>query len=131
MPNRQNAGFTLTEVMITVALIAILLSIAVPGFQSSIQASRRGDAQHLLLLNAQRLNRCYTLEGVYNGSCVIRADSNDGHYTLKSDLKADTFLLSAVPVTGGSQSKDSKCLTFTYDHTGLQGATGSLGHECW
>ena len=41
---KLTTGFSLTELLITVAIVAILLTIAVPGYQQFIQESRRSDA---------------------------------------------------------------------------------------
>lgn len=45
---RRGGGFTLIELMITVAVVAILASIAYPSYQSYMQRSRRADAQQLM-----------------------------------------------------------------------------------
>ena len=112
-------------------VLALLMSIAVPGFQDFIRQSRRDDGRHLLLLNAHRLQRCFTLEGVYNGSCVTRSDSKEGYYTLSSTITATTFTLTALPVAGSSQAKDSNCQSFVYDQTGRRTATGADPGTCW
>jgi Tfp pilus assembly protein PilE len=106
---------------------------AVAGYEYFILQSRRIDASHLLMLNAHRLQRCFTLEGAYNGSCVTRQDSKGGYYTLSPDSQftANTFNLIAVPAVGSSQEKDSGCRTFMYDHTGRRTATGIDADKCW
>ena len=43
------AGFTLIEVMITVAIIGILSAVALPSYQSYIQKSRRSEARVVLM----------------------------------------------------------------------------------
>ena len=43
-PARATCGFTLIEIMIAVALVAILAAVALPTFQNSIRKSRRTDA---------------------------------------------------------------------------------------
>ena len=43
--NRKHAGFTLVEIMIVVAIIALLAAIAVPGF---LRARKRSQASKIL-----------------------------------------------------------------------------------
>ena len=131
MNSHKSSGFTMVELLITVAIVAILMSIAIPSVQASLRESRRQDARHLLQLNAQRLRRCFTLEGVYNGSCVLRTESTDGYYSLTSNVGIATFDMTATPIASKSQSKDIQCLALTYNHLGDEGATGSLGSDCW
>jgi type IV pilus assembly protein PilE len=51
---RGAKGFTLIEVMITVAIVAILASIAWPSYQNYLQRSRRSEAQTLMLTVVNR-----------------------------------------------------------------------------
>lgn len=59
--SRQKAvrGFTLIEVMITVAIIGILAAIALPSYKSYIARARRADARTQLLQAAQFMQRFY------------------------------------------------------------------------
>lgn len=43
MVNKTQQGFTLIEVMIVVAIIAILVAIALPSYQSYVKKTKRGD----------------------------------------------------------------------------------------
>lgn len=133
MKNRHCSGFTLVELVIAVAIASILMTMAVASYSNFIVQSRRVDANHLLMLNAHRLQRCFTLEGVYNGRCVTRQDSEDGHYTLSPDTEftTNTFNLVAEPAVGSSQDADVGCRTFSYDHTGRRTATGNDTDSCW
>lgn len=128
---KSNRGFTLIELLIALVIFSVLVSVAVPGYQSQLRESRRDDARHLLMLNAQRLQRCFTLEGVYTGSCATRSTSKNGYYTLETSLATNSFTLTAKPVAGSSQAKDDDCLSFSYDSTGLKSATGAQADQCW
>ena len=53
-------GFTLIEVMITVAIIAVLTAIAYPSYESHVTKTRRAAAAGCLLERAQFMERFYT-----------------------------------------------------------------------
>jgi len=46
---RRHAGFTLIEMLVTVAVISILAAIAYPSYQDQVRRSRRAEAQSLLM----------------------------------------------------------------------------------
>jgi len=125
------AGVTLIEMMIVFAMVAILVSVALPGFRQQILDARRSDAQELLLASASRLERCFTLTGSYNGPCNLRTVSREGYYTLNAERTDLTYTLSAVPNASGVQAGDTSCATLVLDHIGRKSATGPLDDDCW
>ena len=58
-------GFTLIELMITVAIVAVLMSIAFPLYLHQIRESRRTDARSALLDLASREERYYSMQNAY------------------------------------------------------------------
>lgn len=93
-------GFTLIELMITVVIIAVLASIAVPGYQNYVRQTRRSDAQVALTRTANQLEKYFTfcnrytssMTGTWPGSCppepagaglgFVNQLSPDRHYSL-------------------------------------------------
>jgi type IV pilus assembly protein PilE len=69
-------GFSLVELMIAVAIVAILAGIAYPSYRDQIERSRRADAQTVLMQAAQFMERIYTENGCYNPdkSCSVAND---------------------------------------------------------
>lgn len=139
MPTRHPSvlkGFTLIELLIVLVVGAILVTIALPSYQASVMKSRRVDARVALNDAAQRLERCYTQFGAYNGADCALSDgevlaSPEGFYTLEVEVPDGvSYTLSAVPQ--GGQAGDEACGSFGLTHTGVRSITGNgnLG-SCW
>ena len=143
-------GFTLIELMIAVAIIGVLAGIAYPSYLKQVQKSNRSDAKVVLNEVAQRLQRCFTANGRYNpadGVCgVVDAVkstggvvSTEGFYTVKiaaaTDLTATAYLITATPISGTTQARDSDCARFTLNQLGVRAAYSSTNaintDKCW
>lgn len=70
-PVSAQGGFTLIELMIAVAVIAILASIAVPSYRGYVERATRTDAHAGLMEAAGQLERCYTVNNSYANCNVI------------------------------------------------------------
>ena len=63
---RSLAGFSLIELMVTIVIVAILASIAVPPYNSSVRKSRRTEAKTAILDLAAREERLFATQNVYS-----------------------------------------------------------------
>ena len=139
-------GFTLIELMIVVAVVAILAAIAFPSYQEYVMRSRRVEGQGLLNEAAAREERWRAQNGSYmtGGTATDIAKlklphedkSENGYYTLNIAAAADRsdggYTLTAVRT--GVQTSDRKCGDFTLDATGKKGivaATPGTVALCW
>ncbi len=136
---RGSAGFTLIEVMIVVAIVAILARIAFPSYQESVARARRGDAKTVLLENAQFMERYYTQNNTYMSGTgnptlpALRApkDGTNKFYdvSFSGTNTATTYSIQAVP-TGGMAN--DACGTLTLDQGGTKGVSGTKSvDDCW
>ena len=100
------SGFTLIEVMIVVAIIGILVSIAYPSYQQYIIRSNRADAQAYLLDLAQRQQQYLMDVRTYAGSegelSATKPRTVDTNYsiTFETANSPPTFTITASPQSG-------------------------------
>ena len=143
----MNKGFTLIELMVVVAIAAILTMIALPSYQAYVLKSHRTAAINAILDLASREARYYTTNNTYtsdmtalgysvaNAFPVTMGTGGTAYYNLSvTSITAATattpadFMLNAAPV--GNQVNDT-CGTYTYTSLGIKGiTTGSLA-DCW
>ena len=132
-------GFTLLELMIAVAIVAILSSIAVASYDAFIVKSRRTAAATCLQERAQFMERYYSTYLTYNDAtsppAIAQCDAEISPFyqvgLQAGSLGAKTFILQAIP-QGGQATADTGCATLTLDAQGIRGVTGSKEPAaCW
>lgn len=138
--NFQIKGFTLIESVLSVALVAILLGIALPSLDLQWQRTRRQDALHAL---GQLHLRQLQWRGMHSQYASTLSElswpsgtSAAGHYTLKiQNANAHSFDLQATAI--GLQARDSPCLVVSLRLTaeGVVQRTSNLQNSdlgrCW
>ena len=119
MINVHKKGFTIIELMIVLAIVAILVALALPSFQDVIRKSRRSDAMNAILdihLSQERWRANNTTYGTLanlglDDDADGKMPSPDGHYDLTiGDVTFSTYTIIADAL--GDQAKDS-CGDFT------------------
>jgi type IV pilus assembly protein PilE len=110
-PTRQN-GWTLSELLISLALMAVLAAVALPAFQAQQRQARRSDAQSALqqLQLAQARWRGTQSQHASDLASLgwVGDLSPGGHYRLTiEEANSEGYSLIATPI--GNQARDSTC----------------------
>jgi type IV pilus assembly protein PilE len=137
---RPWSGFSLIELMIAVAIVAILAAIAFPMYTKQVQHSRRVDARTAVLDIAGReerylsTNSSYTNSAAnlgYTGAAAFPMTVGSGYYQGNVTVTAavpplgPTYTVFAIPVAGSPQLNDLACQYFSVTNTGAQFSSAS------
>lgn len=114
---KKQLAFTLIELMITVAIIAILSAIAVPSYTEYVKKGRRADAQAQMMDIANRQIQYILTQRVYATKALLQ--SNVG-YSLPTSLTS----YYDWDVTVGTDSLPTYTINFTAK--GAQLSDGNL-----
>lgn len=149
--NNKAMGFSLIELMITVAILGILSSIAVPSYMQYVRESKRTEAKTEMLRIAQLQESYYVqnlsyanyLNGAgglgFNGKTITTEtglykvqmwgiDSSNKYNTCDgvSSNPCVGYRIQATPIAGAGQDSDEDCsVGFRLFNTGLRQARGS------
>lgn len=153
LARRSLAGLTLIELVIVIAIISLLVSIALPSYTEHVARARRADARTQLLQVAQFMQRFYAANDNYQSDRAsnqvltqvpvnLKISPADSHAIYELEIPEGTltktsFELRMVPVPGGPMAGD-KCGTFALNHLGIRSVivggvanTSGLRDACW
>jgi type IV pilus assembly protein PilE len=127
------AGMTLIEIVMVVALLGILLSIAMPSYQRYVERGHRVEAIQLLLAAAACQERHRAATGYFD-TTRCAGSSGGEYYRLLIEPEARTssteFTLIAEPL---ERQKRDICGSLKLDQSGTRGISGEQGRlqKCW
>jgi len=143
----MNSGFSVVEIMVALAIIAILMGIALPGYRHFVLKSHRIEALRTLLEIQSAQERYFVQHNRYAASLAapppdglgIPALTSNGYYTLELDADAADgaghFLARALAQAGSRQTEDLPCISFSVNELGDRHARDSAGADrtvdCW
>ncbi len=151
MRTRYTQGFSMVEMLIALAIVAIISAIAYPSYRENARRGNRAEVRALMMENAQYMERFFTENNSYlqsaaavpappelpnlvspRGATGTRVNYNISFRAIPA-LSVTTFAIQAVPVNG--MATDA-CATLTLNSLGQQGTDGSLKDgmttaTCW
>jgi type IV pilus assembly protein PilE len=133
---RKRRGFSLIELVVVLAIAAILAAVAIPNFSDHIVRTRRLRAQADLLEAAQYLQRFHSVHGSFAGAelpAVLRRSPSDGHpnYAISLVVIDDgaAYRLTARPA--GSQARDACGSLLLHANGRKSNASAMAVSACW
>lgn len=135
----KSKGFSLIELLVTLAIIGILAAVALPAYRDYMLRSKRTEAKLALTSVAQQLEKYRTQYNSYASATVGNAadaiypdKTENGYYSLSlSNLGAGTYTITAEPI--GPQAEDA-CGRFSLNQAGVRSVNGGAITDvasCW
>lgn len=151
MRQPDTAGFSLIELLVTLAILSILTTIAVGGYREYMRRANRVEATSTLLRIAAAQEKFYVQNGRYAMTAELApappaglgiARTERGYYTLAITVPAAGaavgYTATATVEPTSAQRDDENCWVFAIDERGLRaaftrsGATGTeITERCW
>ena len=118
--------------MIVLAVIAVLLTIAVPSYQQYVQRANRAEVIREMMAVADCQSRIKTNNGFYDTSRCLDGLRNT-RYDLSLEPLDNTTATEFTVIAAPKDNNGQKCGNLSLDHTGTQAISGGeeFLERCW
>ncbi len=128
---QRQSGFTLIELMVTVAVVAILASIALPSYTSYITRSKLTEATSSLLSMRVKMEQFYQDKLTYAGACLPGTTASPPtlkYFTITCPVASPSaYTIQAAGGAGGDQTMAG--ITFTINEANTRATTVASGSK--
>ena len=148
MRGRASQGHTLADLLVALAIVALLATVAVPSYRAQLERARRAEARAALLAIAAAQEAHYlecrsyasALDADGAASCDparlrLPDSAADGAYSVEiTDADASGWHARAIAGPAGAQARDRRCREIALDSTGRRTARDADGRDsddCW
>lgn len=127
---KNNKAFSLLELLIALTILAIIIVIAYPTYNTHILKTRRAQAKVTLIDLAARLEQFHVAYNSYKDATFndLNFGNDNQFYHYQIQTNDDNFLITAVPIN--TQSKDH-CGNLSYNEKGEKIIQGKFDISCW
>ena len=126
----RNNGFSLVELVLVVAILGLLLTLAAPGYQGFVRRAHRSDAIAHLLQMAACQERLRAENGAYDTTRCLPGASRRYAFAYAPDSPPRSYVVEARPLDA---QVDDTCGTLLLLHDGARqvSAPGADAVRCW
>lgn len=133
LEGRPAPGFTMLELVTALAVVAVLLALAVPGYQRYAQRAERAEAVRALLAAAACQERIRAQGGYYDTTRCLDGNAVAA-YTMRIDPPDDGASLAFTVIAEPARPRaDDPCGSLSLDQAGTRGISGGADGlaACW
>lgn len=127
--NTVQRGFTLIEMMIVVAIVGILASIALPAYDNYVRRGKIQEATSTLAANRVRLEQFFQDNRTYAGAVLSTGGTKYFTYAFTDGPDIDSYQITATGAAAEGMSGYS--YTIDQNNTMTSVAGGTVGATCW